>query len=191
LLLGLYEPTNGAILIDGIDSRQLDPVDLRRNIGYIPQDCFLFYGSVRDNIVMGMPHAEDQAILRAAEIAGVTEFTNKNPSGFNLQVGERGERLSGGQRQSVSVARALLRDPPILVLDEPTNSMDNTTEELFKNKLLETIEHKTLILVTHRASLLSLVDRVIVMDSGRIMADGSKENVLTALKHGQIRVQKS
>lgn len=188
LLLGLYLPSEGSILLDGIDNRQLDPVNVRRNIGYIPQDCFLFYGSVRDNIVMGMPHAEDHAILRAADIAGVTEFVNRNPSGFNMQVGERGERLSGGQRQSIAVARALLRDPPVLVMDEPTNAMDNTTEELFKRKLHETIAGKTLVLITHRASLLSLVDRVIVMDSGRVIADGSKENVLTALKHGQIRV---
>jgi ATP-binding cassette subfamily C protein LapB len=191
LLLGLYEPTTGSILIDGIDSRQLDPVQIRRNIGYVPQDSFLFYGSVRDNIVFGMPHAEDHAILRAAAIAGVTDFVNKHPSGFDLQVGERGDRLSGGQRQSIAVARALLRDPPILVMDEPSNAMDNTTEELFKARLKESLDNKTLILVTHRASLLSLVDRVIVMDNSRIIADGAKEDVLAALKQGSIRVPKS
>jgi len=188
LLLGLYEPAAGSILIDGIDSRQLDPVNLRRNIGYVPQDCFLFYGTVRDNIVFGMPHADDRAILCAAEIAGVADFVNKHPLGFDLQVGERGERLSGGQRQGIAVARALLRDPPILVMDEPSNAMDNTTEEIFKGRLKESLDNKTLILVTHRASLLSLVDRVIVMDNCRIIADGSKENVLAALKQGQIRV---
>jgi len=188
LLLGLYEPSAGSILIDGIDSRQLDPVEIRRNIGYVPQDSFLFYGTVRDNIVYGMPQAEHHAILRAADIAGVTDFVNKHPSGFDMQVGERGDRLSGGQRQSISVARALLRNPPVLVMDEPSNAMDNTTEEVFKSRLRQSLHNQTLILVTHRASLLSLVDRVIVMDSGRIIADGPKESVLAALKQGQIRV---
>jgi ATP-binding cassette subfamily C protein LapB len=191
LLLGLYEPVAGAILLDGIDSRQIDPGQIRRNIGYVPQDSFLFYGTVRDNIVFGMPHAEDRAVLRAAAIAGVTDFVNKHPSGFDMQVGERGDRLSGGQRQSIAVARALLRDPPILVMDEPSNAMDNTTEEIFKARLKESLDNKTLILVTHRASLLSLVDRVIVMDSSRIIADGAKDDVLAALKQGNIRVPKS
>ncbi len=191
LLLGLYEPAEGSILIDGIDSRQLDPVVLRRYIGYVPQDSYLFYGTVKENIVFGMPYAEDCAILRAAGIAGVTDFVNRHPLGFDLQVGERGERLSGGQRQSISVARALLRDPPILVMDEPSNAMDNTTEEIFKSRLKESLGSKTLILVTHRASLLSLVDRVIVMDNCRIIADGPKENVLAALKQGKIRVPRT
>jgi ATP-binding cassette subfamily C protein LapB len=188
LVLGLYEPADGAILVDGTDSRQLDPADLRHNIGYVPQDSFLFYGSVRDNIMTGMPHADDHAVLNAATISGVTDFVNRHPSGFDLQVGERGEHLSGGQRQSVTVARALLRDPPILVMDEPSNAMDNFTEEQFKQRLADWSTSKTLILVTHRASLLSLVDRVIVMDAGRIIADGPKERVLEALRQGQIKV---
>ncbi len=191
LVLGLYEPASGSILIDGTDSRQLDPADLRRNIGYVPQDTFLFYGSVRDNIITGMPHAEDSAILSAAMIAGVSDFVDQHPSGYDLQVGERGERLSGGQRQSIAVARALLRDPPILVMDEPSNAMDNTTEEQFKTRLSTWSAGKTLLLVTHRASLLSLVDRVIVMDNGRIIADGPKERVLDALRQGHIKVQKA
>jgi ATP-binding cassette subfamily C protein LapB len=191
LILGLYEPAAGAILVDGTDSRQLDPVDLRHNIGYVPQDGFLFYGSVRDNIMTGMPHADDHAVLNAATISGVTDFVDRHPSGFDMQVGERGERLSGGQRQSVAVARALLRDPPILVMDEPSNAMDNTTEEQFKQRLEKWFADKTLILVTHRASLLSLVDRVIVMDAGRIIADGPKERVLEALRQGHIKVPTS
>jgi len=191
LVLGLHEPGSGSILIDGTDSRQLDPADLRRNIGYVPQDTFLFYGTVKENIMLGMPHADDQAVLRAASIAGVTDFVSKHPSGFDIQVGERGENLSGGQRQSIAVARALLRESPILIMDEPSNAMDNTTEELFKTRFESWVEDKTLLLVTHRASLLSLVDRVIVMDSGRIIADGPKESVLDALKQGQIKVPKS
>jgi ATP-binding cassette subfamily C protein LapB len=191
LILALYAPTTGSLLIDGTDSRQLDPAELRRNIGYVPQDTFLFYGSVKENIMLGMPHANDREVLHAASIAGVTDFVDKHPSGFDMQVGERGEMLSGGQRQSIAVARALLRDPPILVMDEPSNAMDNTTEEIFKTRFEKWAKDKTLVLVTHRASLLSLVDRIIVMDNGRVIADGSKEHVLEALKQGQIKVPKS
>ncbi len=190
LILGLYEPDEGAVLVDGADSRQLNPADLRRNIGNVPQDTLLFYGTVKENIKLGMPHADDHAVLAAAEIAGVTDFVNRHPSGFDMPVGERGEGLSGGQRQSIAVARALLRDPPIIVMDEPSNAMDNTTEDLFKTRFGDWLGDKTLILVTHRASLLSLVDRVIVLDGGRILADGPKERVLDALKQGQIRVSK-
>lgn len=190
LLLGLYEPMDGSILLDGTDIRQIDPVDVRRNIAYAPQDVVLFFGSVRDNIVMGAPFADDDAVIKAAEIAGVTEFVNRHPAGFDLPVGERGEGLSGGQRQSVAVARALLLDSPVLVLDEPTNAMDNSTEELFKSKLESYITGKTIILVTHKASLLSLVDRIIVMDQGRLVADGPRDQILTALKSGHIKVSK-
>ena len=190
LLLGLYEPLDGSILLDGTDIRQIDPVDLRRNIGYAPQDVVLFFGSIRDNIVMGAPFADDEAVIRAAEIAGVTEFVNRHPAGFDLPVGERGEGLSGGQRQSVAVARALLLDCPVLVLDEPTNAMDNSTEDQFKSKLQSHLADKTMILVTHKASLLSLVDRIIVMDQGRLVADGPRDQILAALKNGHIKVSK-
>lgn len=190
LILGLYEPADGAILLDDTDLRQIDPIDLRRAIGYVPQDVTLFYGSIRDNIALGAPFAEDAAILRAAEIAGVTEFTNRHPAGFDMLVGERGEGLSGGQRQTIAIARALLLDPPVLVLDEPTNAMDNSSEERFKNKLSNVVKDKTLILVTHRASLLSLVDRVLVMDQGKLVADGPRDQILAALKSGHIRVSR-
>jgi len=191
LLMGLYEPQEGAIRIDGIDSRQIDPVDLRRNIGYVPQDITLFYGSVRDNIVYAMPNADDKAVLRAARIAGVTDFVDRHPMGFDMPVGERGEGLSGGQRQAVAIARALLLDPAILLLDEPSNSMDNTTEEQLKQRLSEVVKDKTLILVTHRASLLSFVDRLIVLDDGKLIADGPKQDVLEALKQGRLRPVRS
>lgn len=187
LIMGLYEPQDGAIRIDGIDTRQIDPVDLRRNIGYIPQDITLFYGSVRDNIVYGMPNADDASVLRAARIAGVTDFVDRHPLGFDMQVGERGEGLSGGQRQAIAIARALLLDPPILLMDEPSNSMDNSTEEQLKQRLTEVIKDKTLILVTHRASLLSFVNRLIVLDNGKLVADGPKNEVLEALKSGRLR----
>lgn len=191
LLMGLYEPQEGAIRIDGIDTRQIDPIDLRRNIGYVPQDITLFYGSVRDNIVYAMPNADDEAVLRAAHIAGVTDFVDRHPKGFDMPVGERGEGLSGGQRQAVAIARALLLDPPILLMDEPSNSMDNSTEEQLKQRLTETVKDKTLILVTHRASLLSFVNRLIVLDNGKLIADGPKEDVLAALKQGRLRPVRS
>jgi len=190
LILGLYEPEDGAILLDGTDIRQIDPVDLRKNVGYAPQDVVLFFGSIRENISMVAPFAEDHEVLKAADVAGVTEFVNRHPSGFDMAVGERGEGLSGGQRQSIAVARALLLDSPVVMLDEPSNAMDNSTEERFKAKLSEHVKDKTLLLVTHKASLLTLVDRVIVMDQGQIVADGPREQILSALKNGHIKVTK-
>lgn len=190
LILGLYHPTSGAILVDGVDLQQIDPAELRRNIGYVPQDIVLFYGSVKDNIVMGAPYVDDSAMLRAAEIAGVSEFVNRHPSGFDMPVGERGEGLSGGQRQTIAIARAQLLDPPILLMDEPSNSIDNRSEEIFKSRLEGHLGGKTLILVTHRSSLLTLVNRLIVIDGGRVIADGPKEQVLAALAEGRLNVAK-
>lgn len=187
LVQGLYTPGAGAVRLGGTDIRQIDPADLRAVIGYVPQDLFLFYGSVRENIVLGAPHTADAEVLRAAEIAGVNEFVAHHPHGFDMQVGERGEHLSGGQRQSVALARALLGNPRFLLLDEPSNSMDNGTEELLKRKLAADIEGKTLLLVTHRASLLDLVDRLIVLESGKVVADGPKQEVLEALRQGKLR----
>jgi len=187
LLLGLYQPTEGAIAVDGIDIRQIDPAELRRAIGYVPQDVTLFYGSLRQNIAVGAPFVSDESVLIAADIAGVAEFAFAHPSGFDMLIGERGESLSGGQRQAVAVARALLGDPPILVLDEPTNGMDHTSEERLKGKLRQVMDGgKTMILVTHRTGLLDLVDRLIVMDGGKIVADGPKHLVVEALQQGRV-----
>ena len=189
LALGLYQPQEGAVLLDGTDLRQIDPIDLRHAVGYVPQDIQLFYGSVKDNILMGAAHeADGMAVLRAADIAGVSQFVNHHPAGFDLSVGEGGCRLSGGQRQSVALARAMLLAPPVYVLDEPTNSMDNSSEEYIKQKLQQELAGKTLLVVTHRASLLTLVDRIIVIDHGRVVADGPRDQVLEALNKGQIRV---
>jgi ATP-binding cassette subfamily C protein LapB len=185
LMQGFYDPDSGAVRIDGADLRQVDPADLRRSIGYVPQDIMLFYGSVRENIVLGAPYADDNDILHVAKIAGVMEFVNQHPHGFDMQVGERGEHLSGGQRQAIAIARALLVNPPVLMLDEPSNSMDNSTEAILKRQLSEYAKHKTLILVTHRSSLLDLVDRLIVIDGGRVIADGPKSQVLEALRQNR------
>jgi ATP-binding cassette subfamily C protein LapB len=187
LLLGLYEPTSGAVRVDGYDLRQFDPAILRRNIGCATQDVILFQGTLHENIAMGAPWAEDQAILHAAEQARVTDFASRHPQGFDMQVGERGERLSGGQRQAVALARALLLDPPILLLDEPTSSMDNATEGKLKASLKAYVEGRTLLIITHRAALLDLVDRLIVLDHGKIIADGPRDEILEALRQGRLR----
>ena len=186
LILGLYLPTQGAVLVDGIDLRQLDPAELRRQIGYVQQDVMLFYGSLRDNIILGAPLADDAAIVKAAEIGGILSLVNQHPKGFDMLVGERGESLSGGQRQGVAIARAVINDPPILLLDEPTSSMDFSSEDDIKRRLGEYAQGKTVILISHRTSLLDLADRIIVMDGGRIMADGPKDQVVTALRQGRI-----
>jgi ATP-binding cassette subfamily C protein LapB len=188
LIVGLYQPDGGSLLVDGIDVRQLDVSDLRYNIGYVPQDIQLFSGTLRDNLVSGARYVEDELVLQASELAGVHEFARLHPKGYELQVGERGQNLSGGQRQNVALARALLLDPPILLLDEPTSAMDNTGEERLKQRLSAVIGTKTLLLVTHRASMLSLVDRLIIVDRGQIIADGPKGSVMEALKKGQISV---
>ncbi|MGK2952423.1 MAG: type I secretion system permease/ATPase [Thiobacillus sp.] len=186
LILGLYQPTEGAVLVDGIDLRQLDPAELRRQIGYVQQDVMLFYGSLRDNITMGAPLADDADIVKAAEIGGILGLVNQHPQGFDMLVGERGESLSGGQRQGVAIARAVINDPPILLLDEPTSSMDYSSEDDIKRRLTEFSQGKTVLVISHRTSMLDLADRIIVMDGGRIVADGPKEQVVTALRQGRI-----
>ncbi|KFJ89493.1 ABC transporter [Pseudomonas sp. 1-7] len=188
LIMGLHQADAGSLLIDGMDVRQLDVSDLRHNIGYVPQDIQLFSGTLRDNLVSGARYVEDELVLQASEMAGVHEFARLHPKGYELQVGERGQQLSGGQRQNVALARALLLDPTILLLDEPTSAMDNATEERLKQRLASISANKTLLLVTHRASMLSLVDRLIIIDRGRIIADGPKGSVMEALKKGQISV---
>lgn len=186
LILGLYEPTDGAVLIDGIDSRQLNPAELRQQIGYVPQDTTLFYGSLRENLVLAHPHADDAAVVKAAEIANLSDFVNGHPQGFDMLVGERGESLSGGQRKAVGLARAVIHDPPILLLDEPTGSMDHSTEAHVVKQLATYTQGKTLIVITHRTSLLDMVDRIIVVDAGQIVANGPRDTVVEALRSGRI-----
>jgi ATP-binding cassette subfamily C protein LapB len=186
LILGLYKPTAGSIRIDGVDIRQLDPAELRRNIGYVPQDVTLFFGGLRENIVMSSPEVDDNALLAAAEVGGLLDMVNSHPRGFDMTIGERGESLSGGQRQSVAIARAFINAPNILLLDEPTGSMDFSTEESVKSRLREQAKDKTMIVITHRTSLLDLVDRLIVIDRGKIVADGPKASVIEALRQGRI-----
>jgi ATP-binding cassette subfamily C protein LapB len=187
LLVALYQPQGGSILVGGTDTRAIDPADLRRAVGYLPQNIALFAGSVRDNLLLGAPGADDAALLRAASIAGLTDIVNCHPRGFDMPVGERGEALSGGQRQTVALARALITDPPILVLDEPTHAMDHSAEERLKVQLQTELAGKTIVIVTHRESLLSVVNTLVVMDGGKVVAVGPREAVLKAIAEGRVR----
>lgn len=178
LLLGLYQPTEGAVLADGIDIRQIDPTDLRRNIGAVLQEPWLLSGTLRENIAFGAVRPRDEEILEAARLAGVEDFVARHPEGYDMRVGERGQCLSGGQRQAVVLARALMGDPPILLLDEPTASMDIQSEGALIGRMKGVLAGRTLIVITHRISLLDLVDRVIVIDGGKVVADGPKSLVI-------------
>lgn len=187
LIMGLYQPTEGHVRIDETDIAQLHHVDVRRNIGCVPQDCALFYGSIRDNITLGRPLVDDRDVMDAANRAGVTVFTQQDPAGLERQVGEGGLLLSGGQRQAVAIARAFLARPPILIMDEPTSSMDNRSELHIKTQLKQLKESETLLLITHKTSMLDVVDRVIVMEKGTIIADGPKAHVLNDLRQGKVK----
>ncbi|GAD91412.1 MULTISPECIES: type I secretion system permease/ATPase [Vibrio] len=187
LIMGLYKPTQGHIRIDDTDIQQLHHTDVRSNIGCVPQDITLFYGSIRDNITLGKQLAEDDEVLLAAKRAGVTDFTMKDPAGLERQVGEGGQLLSGGQRQAVAIARAFLGRPPVLLLDEPTSAMDNRSEALIKSELQNLSKQETLVLITHKTSMLEVVDRLIVMSAGSVVADGPKEKVLAELKKGNLK----
>ncbi|MDQ7042793.1 MAG: ATP-binding cassette domain-containing protein, partial [Sulfurimonas sp.] len=184
LLLGLYEPDEGQILVDGIDTRQIDPADLRKNFSYLSQDVMLFRGTVKDNITFRASHASDGAMIKAAKTSGADEFIKQHPRGYEMPVGERGLGLSGGQRQSIGIARALLLDTPIILLDEPTNAMDQITEERLLKNLKKEFKDKTTIIVTQKMTLLQIADRIIVMDAGRIVIDAPKEEAIQKLKGG-------
>lgn len=184
LIMGLYEPDEGSILIDDTDIRQIMPRDLRRNIGSVLQDIYLFSGSIRENIALGHDDLSDEELLRIARIAGVHDFAGQLAAGYDLRLMDRGEGLSGGQRQSIAIARALVGKPPIILLDEPSSAMDVASENALLSRLVEEVKGKTLVMITHRSSLLKLVDRVIVMDKGRIVAQGPKDDVLKSIAVG-------
>ncbi|MWV18031.1 type I secretion system permease/ATPase [Pseudomonas sp. L-22-4S-12] len=186
LVMNFYTPDEGQILLDGLDLRQLDVADLRHQIGYVAHDLPLLAGSLRDNLTLGARYVSDARMLEVAELAGVSELARQHPRGFDRPVGERGQLLSGGQRQAVLLARALLLDPPILLLDEPTSAMDNTSEDILRSRLHNLAQGKTVLLITHRASMLSLVDRLVVLDNGHVVADGPKEAVIEALRKGRV-----
>jgi len=185
LMLKLYEPTQGVILVDDIDMAQVDPVQLRRQVNYVPQEPALFNTTLRANILYKKPNANHEALLKAAHIGLVSEFVNHHPKGFDMAIGEQGMGLSGGQKQSVNIARAFISEAPIVILDEPSNAMDSSSEQLLLKRLQEQCQDKTTVLITHKSSMLALVDRIIVMDNGSVILDGDKQSVLQKLQGGQ------
>ena len=186
LMLGLYQPETGSILFDGVESRQLDPGFLRKQIGYVPQDVHLMHGSLKHNVLLSDPTADDERLLKAADLSGLDILASKHPAGYDFIIGENGQGLSGGQRQTVAIARALVNDPPIMVLDEPTESLDHSSEASLC-KSLETVgKDRTMVMITHRSLLLELASRIIVIDNGQIVADGPKKEVIEALRSGRI-----
>lgn len=184
LLVGLFQPTKGSLTYDGLDSAQIHPSDLRRNFGYLPQDITLFHGTIRDNILFGTRQVTEHQLIRAVQLSGVNLFTNLEAEGLDQQVGEGGRALSRGQRQTIALARATLNDPPVLLMDEPTASLDARAEKQFIHAMHNVSKDRTLLLITHKMHLLNLVDRIIVLDRGHIVADGPKADVLKKLNEG-------
>lgn len=181
LILKLYEPQEGSILIDGIDISQIDPADLRKKISYVPQDIHLFRNTIKNNILGSYKFIDDEWMIKCSKISGTDEFAKLHPMGYDMPIGERGSGLSGGQRQSVGIARALINDSKIYLFDEPTNAMDQTTESNILNSLKENLEEKTLLLVTQKMNMLELVSRVIVMNQGEKVLDGDKIEIIKKL----------
>lgn len=182
LILGFYQPDSGSVLIDGIDINQIDPAQLRKNINYVSQDIRLIKGSVKENIMVKAPYVDDDEFLKAAQLSGVDDFIKMHPQGYGLNIEAGGDTLSGGQRQSIGVARALLTKSPIYLFDEPTNAMDAKTEQNLIQRLLQEQLDGTLLLSTHKMNLLQLVDRLIVVDNSQVLLDGEKNAVLEQLK---------
>ena len=183
LLLGFYEAQEGRILVDGVDSRQYDPSDLRTGIGFAMQDTDLFFGKLRDNIALGKPEATDEEVLAAARLSGVESFIAGHPMGYDMPISEGGRSLSGGQKQAIGLARVLIRKPRVLFLDEPTAHFDIRSEAEFLERLKAIRgERMTIIISTHRLSLLNMVDRLLLFDNGRLVADGPRDKVLAILQ---------
>jgi ATP-binding cassette, subfamily B, bacterial len=180
LLLRLYDVTGGQVTIDGIDVRALAIADLRRAIGLVSQDVFLFHGSVRENLVYGRPDATDEEVIRAAILAEAHGFITALPDGYDTTVGERGQKLSGGQRQRLSIARAILSDPAILVLDEATSAVDNETEAAIQRSVARVSHSRTTLVIAHRLSTVRHVDRIHVLDRGRVVEAGTHDELLAA-----------
>jgi ATP-binding cassette subfamily C protein LapB len=185
LVLGLYQPDSGQILIDGADVRQIHPEDLRRNIGSVLQDIVLFSGSIRENICLGRAAVDDAELLRLARLSGTHDFVGKIANGFDLQLADRGEGLSGGQRQTIAIARSLAESPPIIVFDEPTSAMDGQSENALVARMEPELKGRTFLLVTHRQTMLRLVDRIIIFNAGRVVAQGPRDDVLRSMAVGQ------
>jgi ATP-binding cassette subfamily C protein LapB len=187
VLCGLYAPTAGQVLLDAVDLQQYDPADVRRHIAFVGQDAQLFHGSLRENLLAGAPGAGDDAMLALAARTGVDAIARQHPRGYDMPIGEHGAGLSGGQRQLIALTRALLANPRVLLLDEPTSAMDNATEQQVMQAVMQFCAGRSVILVTHKLQLLNFVDRVTVVDGGARVADGPKQHVMQALSEGRVR----
>lgn len=187
LLAGLYAPTSGLIVMDGVDIRQVDPSEYRASVLYVGQHAQMFYGTLRENLKLGAPFATDDAMMQAAATVGVHAFAQAHPLGYDMVVGERGENLSGGQRQAIALARAVLVNPDVILLDEPTAAMDSGTESTALRALFDFAKDKTVVLVTHKLQLLDYVDRVMVIDHGVRAADGPRDAVMQAMREGRVK----
>lgn len=185
LILGLYPPEEGLVMVDGTDIRQLDPLEMRRYIGTALQESVLLTGSVRENIGLGRAHVDDEELLRSAELSGTHSFMGSIANGYDLRLADRGEGLSGGQRQSIALARALAGRPPVLVFDEPTSAMDAQTETALIQRLREELQGRTLVLITHRPPLLALVSRIMLIERGKVAMDGARDEVLKQITRQQ------
>ena len=185
LVLGLYPPEEGLIMIDGTDIRQLDPKELRAQVGAAMQESVLLTGSVRENIQLGRPRVDDEELIRVSQISGTHQFMGQIANGYDLRLADRGEGLSGGQRQSIAIARALGGSPPIVLLDEPSSAMDAQTEGALIQRLQEELKGRTVILITHRPPLLQLAQRIILLDQGKIVSDGPRDTVLKQIMRPQ------
>jgi ATP-binding cassette subfamily B protein len=180
LLLRFYDPARGTISLDGVPVRSADPVDVRSRIALVPQDSVVFAASARENIRFGRPDASDAEVERAADLAHATEFLRRMPGGFEAQLGERGVTLSGGQRQRIAIARAILRDAPLLLLDEATSALDAESETLVQTALEELMRHRTTLVIAHRLATVLSCDRIMVMDQGRIVEQGTHAELVAA-----------
>lgn len=182
LLAGLYKPDNGLVMIDNADVRQIRPEDIRTNLGIVFQNPILFSGTIRENLLMGAPDATDEDLIDAAKVSGADGFIGMLPGGFDYRLTERGRELSSGMRQSLAIARAMISKPSILLLDEPTASLDGGTEQALVQTLDVATKGITTIFVTHRGTMLQMADRILVVEGGRIAADGPREEILERLK---------
>ena len=182
LICGLYPPSEGTYLIDGLDSRQYHPHEVRGELRYVGQDAELFSGTVRDNLMLGASSLDDERLIEAVRRSGADSFLARDAAGFDSLVGERGSRLSGGQRSFLVMARALVEPSRLIFLDEPTGAMDTETERLFTARLSQALRpDQTMIVSTHRHAMLAIVDRLLVIDQGRIIADGPRDEILASL----------
>lgn len=181
ILCALYQPTSGRAYLDGVDIAQIDTFYLRKRIVLVPQEARLMYGTLRQNLLLGAGKVSDEALLEACRITGVTAIAGRHPKGFDMPIGERGDTLSGGQRQAIALARAIICQPDILLLDEPTSGMDMESERMVMHALEKVIQGRTVIIVTHKPAMLQFIQRLIVVDNGRIVLDGAKDQVLKQL----------